>query len=79
MTTVKLGSQGLEVLYGCMGLTGMYNNPVTEEEGIAIIKEAFNAGITFLDTADVYGANHSNEYLVGKVKKFWLRNDFSGC
>nr|GLL25678.1 perakine reductase-like [Ipomoea trifida] len=70
MTTVKLGSQGLEVSrlgYGCMGLTGMYNNPVTEEEGIAIIKEAFNAGITFLDTADVYGANHSNEYLVGKV------------
>lgn len=72
MTTVKLGSQGLEVSrlgYGCMGLTGMYNNPVTEEEGIAIIKEAFNAGITFLDTADVYGANHSNEYLVGKALK----------
>nr|GMC82921.1 perakine reductase-like [Ipomoea batatas] len=73
MTTVKLGSQGLEVSrlgYGCMGLTGMYNNPVTEEEGIAIIKEAFNAGITFLDTADVYGANHSNEYLVGKDSLF---------
>lgn len=54
--------------YGCMGLTGSYNNPVTEEEGIAIIKEAFNKGITFFDTADVYGANHSNEYLVGEVK-----------
>ncbi|CAH9074009.1 unnamed protein product [Cuscuta epithymum] len=76
MPRVKLGSQGLEVSrlgYGCMGLTGMYNNPVPEEEGIAILREAFNKGVTFFDTADVYGADHSNEYLVGKALKHMPR------
>ncbi|CAA2989194.1 Hypothetical predicted protein [Olea europaea subsp. europaea] len=69
MPRVKLESQGLEVSklgYGCMGLSGVYNNPVPEEEGIAIIKEAFSKGITFFDTSDAYGLNHANEYLVGK-------------
>lgn len=49
-----------------MGLTGMYNAPLPEEAGISIIKEAYNKGITFFDTADVYGP-HTNEILVGKV------------
>ena len=49
-----------------MGLTGVYNAPVSEEEGISIIKYAFQKGITFFDTADVYG-DHANEVLVGKV------------
>lgn len=68
---VKLGNQGLEVSklgYGCMGLTGIYNNPVSEEDGISIIKYAFENGITFFDTADVYGAT-TNEVLVGKALK----------
>lgn len=68
---VKLGSQGLEVSklgYGCMGLSGIYNAPVSDEEGIAIIKDAFNKGITFFDTSDVYGAT-ANEVLVGKALK----------
>jgi len=68
---VKLGNQGLEVSklgYGCMGLTGIYNNPVSEEDGISIIKYAFEKGITFFDTADVYGAT-KNEVLVGKALK----------
>ncbi|XP_061340392.1 probable aldo-keto reductase 1 isoform X2 [Gastrolobium bilobum] len=68
---VKLGSQGLEVSklgYGCMGLTGVYNAPVTEEVGISLIKHAFSKGITFFDTADFYGA-HANEVLVGKALK----------
>ncbi|EPS58657.1 hypothetical protein M569_16153, partial [Genlisea aurea] len=73
MSVVKLGSQGLEVVsklgYGCMGLTGMYNDPVSEEDGIAILKEAFNQGITFFDSADVYGKDYANEYLVGKALK----------
>ncbi|KAF5454659.1 hypothetical protein F2P56_024307 [Juglans regia] len=66
---VKLGSQGFEVSklgFGCMGLSGIYNDPVPEEVGISIIKYAFTKGITFFDTADVYGAN-ANEVLVGKV------------
>jgi aryl-alcohol dehydrogenase-like predicted oxidoreductase len=52
--------------FGCMGLTGVYNSPLSEEAGIAIIKEAFNKGITFFDTADVYGPK-TNEILLGKV------------
>ncbi|GAV75778.1 LOW QUALITY PROTEIN: Aldo_ket_red domain-containing protein, partial [Cephalotus follicularis] len=68
---VKLGSQGLEVsklVYGCMGLTGIYNDPVSEEAGISIIKYAFDQGITFFDTSDIYGAN-ANEVLIGKALK----------
>ncbi|CAI9267134.1 unnamed protein product [Lactuca saligna] len=72
MPRVKLGNQGLEVSrlgYGCMGLTGIYNNPLPEEEAIKVLKEVFNRGITFFDTADVYGVQHSNEILVGKALK----------
>ncbi|KAF2284621.1 hypothetical protein GH714_028264 [Hevea brasiliensis] len=68
---VKLGCQGLEVSklgFGCMGLSGGYNAPVSEEVGISIIKEAFNSGISFFDTADIYGF-HTNEVLVGKALK----------
>jgi predicted oxidoreductase len=57
-----------------MGLSGMYNAPLPEEVGISIIKEAYSKGITFFDTADVYGP-HTNEILVGKVsfEMFFLR------
>ncbi|KAJ9180110.1 hypothetical protein P3X46_008395 [Hevea brasiliensis] len=51
-----------------MGLTGWYNTPVPVEIGISIIKEAFNKGITFFDTADIYG-HHANELLLGKALK----------
>ncbi|KAF3647345.1 putative aldo-keto reductase 2 [Capsicum annuum] len=72
MPRVKLGSQGLEVSklgFGSMGLTGVYNAPVSEEEGIAIIKEAFSKGVTFFDTSDIYGMDHGNESLVGKMRE----------
>ncbi|CAL5194623.1 unnamed protein product [Lathyrus oleraceus] len=68
---VKLGSQGLEVSklgYGCMGLTGVYNDAVSEDVAISLIKHCFNKGITFFDTSDVYAA-HVNEVLVGKALK----------
>ncbi|KAL9450814.1 hypothetical protein AB3S75_012534 [Citrus x aurantiifolia] len=73
---VKLGGQGFEVSklgFGCMGLTGMYNDPVPDEVGISIIKHAFDQGITFFDTADVYGPNNANELLVGKALKQFPR------
>ncbi|TYI02800.1 hypothetical protein ES332_A11G292800v1 [Gossypium tomentosum] len=69
---VKLGTQGLEVSklgFGCMGLTGGYSCPVSEEVGISIIKHAFHRGITFFDTSDMYGPK-TNEILVGKVDMF---------
>ncbi|KDP23656.1 hypothetical protein JCGZ_23489 [Jatropha curcas] len=68
---VKLGNHGFEVSklgLGCMVLSGVYNAPLPEEAGISIIKEAFERGITFFDTADVYGP-HTNEVLVGKALK----------
>ncbi|GMP40884.1 hypothetical protein CsSME_00011168 [Camellia sinensis var. sinensis] len=55
--------------YGCMGLTGIYNSPVSKEDGIAIIKHAFSRGVTFFDTSDIYGVDHANEILVGKALK----------
>ncbi|KAK7345912.1 hypothetical protein VNO77_16528 [Canavalia gladiata] len=69
---VKLGNQGLEVSrlgFGCGCLTGYYNAPLSHEDGSLIIKEAFNKGITFFDTADIYGHNHDNEFMVGKALK----------
>ncbi|GMY23096.1 probable aldo-keto reductase 1 isoform X3 [Fagus crenata] len=68
---VKLGSQGLEVSklgFGCMTLSGTYNSPLSEEDGISVIKHAFSKGITFFDTADAYGP-YSNEILIGKALK----------
>ncbi|KAG6533550.1 perakine reductase-like isoform X3 [Zingiber officinale] len=68
---VKLGSQGLEVSklgYGCMGLSGVYNDPVSDEVGVSIIKHAFDRGITFFDTSNIYGPC-TNEILLGKALK----------
>ncbi|KAF3967551.1 hypothetical protein CMV_008454 [Castanea mollissima] len=68
---VKLGNQGLEVSklgFGCISLTGVYNSPLPEEDGIAVIKYAFSKGITFFDSSDIYGP-HTNEILLGKALK----------
>jgi len=68
---IKLGTQGFEVSklgLGCMGLSAFYGSPVAEEDGISLIHYAFNRGITFFDTADVYGP-FTNEVLVGKALK----------
>lgn len=67
----KLGTQGLQVPvigFGCMGLTAAYPPFPSEEEGIALLKYAFEKGVTFFDTADMYGPS-TNEILVGKALK----------
>jgi aryl-alcohol dehydrogenase-like predicted oxidoreductase len=64
----SLGSSGLQVSaigLGCMSLSGVYGKS-GDDEGIALIREALDRGITFLDTSDAYGAGH-NEQLVGKA------------
>ncbi|KAK8709639.1 hypothetical protein V6N13_060652 [Hibiscus sabdariffa] len=70
---VKLGTQGLEVSrlgYGCASLSGLYNAPLSHEEGCSFIKEVFSKGITFFDTSDLYGNEpYDNEILVGKALK----------
>ncbi|XP_047083002.1 probable aldo-keto reductase 2 isoform X2 [Lolium rigidum] len=65
---MKLGSQGLEVSaqgLGCMGMSCAYGERRPEPEMIALLHHAVAAGVTFLDTSDVYGP-HTNEILVGK-------------
>uniref|UniRef100_A0A0A0LKS7 NADP-dependent oxidoreductase domain-containing protein n=1 Tax=Cucumis sativus TaxID=3659 RepID=A0A0A0LKS7_CUCSA len=69
---VKLGSQGLEVSrlgFGCAGLSGSLNSPLSHEEGCKIIKQAFIRGVTFFYSSDIYGADHDNEIMIGKALK----------
>lgn len=64
----QLGRQGLTVSMlglGCMGMSEFYG-PSEETESIATIHRAIDLGVTFLDTADVYGP-HKNEVLVGRA------------
>ena len=68
METRKLGSQGLEVSelgLGCMGMSEFYGT-TDEDESIDTIHRAIELGVTFLDTADMYGP-FTNEKLVGKA------------
>lgn len=63
----KLGTRGLEVSalgLGCMGLNFGYANSVTKEEAITLIRQAVDRGVTFFDTAEVYGP-FTNEEIVG--------------
>src|SRR4051812_6229696 len=71
MQTRELGRSGLKVSalgYGCMGLSGSYNAPLPKSEGIAMIRAAFERGVTFFDTAEAYGP-FANEELLGEAVK----------
>jgi aryl-alcohol dehydrogenase-like predicted oxidoreductase len=65
----KLGTSNLEVSalgLGCMGLSFAYGSPVDKQEGVALIRAAVDLGVTFFDTAEVYGP-FTNEELVGEA------------
>jgi aryl-alcohol dehydrogenase-like predicted oxidoreductase len=65
----KLGKSNLEVSamgLGCMGLSFGYGPPVAKDEGISLIRAAVERGVTFFDTAEVYGP-FTNEELVGEA------------
>jgi len=69
MQTRMLGNSGLEVSaigFGCMGLTSAYGQPGDREDMIALVRAAVERGITFFDTAEVYGP-FANEELVGEA------------
>jgi aryl-alcohol dehydrogenase-like predicted oxidoreductase len=64
-----LGKSGLEVSalgFGCMGISFGYGPATSRQEGIAIIRAAVDAGVTFFDTAEAYGP-FTNEELVGEA------------
>ena len=64
-----LGKTGLEVSalgFGCMGISQSYGRPSSREDGIAIIRAAVDRGVTFFDTAEVYGP-YTNEDVVGEA------------
>ena len=65
----KLGKSNLEVSalgLGCMGMSFSYGPPKDEQEMITLIHAAVDRGITFFDTAEVYGP-FTNEVLLGKA------------
>ena len=65
----KLGNSGLEVSalgYGCMGLSYGYGPAVARQDGIRLIRAAVERGVTFFDTAEVYGP-FTSEDLVGEA------------
>src|SRR5207253_240032 len=64
-----LGKSGLEVSalgFGCMGISQSYGRPSSREDGVAIIRAAVDRGVTFFDTAEVYGP-YTNEDVVGEA------------
>ncbi|PKQ65223.1 aldehyde oxidase [Labilibaculum manganireducens] len=69
MKTRKLGKQGLEVSalgLGCMGLSYGYGPAIQKSEAIKLIRKAYELGITFFDTAEIYGP-YLNEEVVGEA------------
>src|SRR6266851_1285317 len=65
----KLGKSNLEVSalgLGCMGMSFGYGPAVDKKEGITLIRAAVEGGVTFFDTAEVYGP-FTNEELVGEA------------
>ncbi len=64
-----LGTHGLQVSaigYGCMGLNHAYGAGIGRREAIALIRAAVELGVTFFDTAEVYGP-YTNEEIVGEA------------
>ncbi len=69
MQTRKLGPLTVSAIgFGCMGLSGVYNDPLDEGRAADVLKAAYDGGITFFDTAEIYGMQ-TNEVLVGKGLK----------
>src|SRR5512146_1810199 len=65
----KLGKSNLEVSaigLGCMGMSFSYGPPADKNEMISLLRKAVEHGITFFDTAEVYGP-FTNEELVGEA------------
>ena len=72
----KLGRSGLEVSalgLGCMGLSYGYGPATERRDAIKLIRGAFEAGVTFFDTAEAYGPFTNEEVLGEAVAPFVIR------
>src|SRR6476659_1987650 len=68
MKNRKLGKAGLEVSelgLGCMGLSHAYGPAMDKQDAIALVRAAYERGVTFFDTAECYGS-FTNEEIVGE-------------
>jgi aryl-alcohol dehydrogenase-like predicted oxidoreductase len=69
MQTRELGRSGLQVSaigLGCMGISFSYATKLSKDEGVDLIRAAVDRGVTFFDTAEVYGP-FTNEEVVGEA------------
>lgn len=69
MKTRELGRSGLKVSaigLGCMGISQSYGTPLSKDEGIKLMRDAVDRGVTLFDTAEVYGP-FENEEVVGEA------------
>jgi aryl-alcohol dehydrogenase-like predicted oxidoreductase len=69
MQTRELGRSGPQVSaigLGCMGISQSYGSPLPREDGVRLIRDAVERGVTFFDTAEVYGP-FANEEVVGEA------------
>jgi aryl-alcohol dehydrogenase-like predicted oxidoreductase len=69
MKARTLGTNGLTVSamgFGCMGIDFGYSHKLSKEDGITLIRQAADRGVTFFDTAEVYGP-WTNEIMVGEA------------
>src|SRR3984957_3515755 len=69
MQTRELGRSGVKVSaigLGCMGISFSYATALSKDEGVALIRAAVDRGVTFFDTAEVYGP-FTNEDVVGEA------------
>src|SRR5690242_6180370 len=69
MQTRELGRSGLRVSaigLGCMGISHAYGTDLAKSDGVRMIRDAVDRGVTFFDTAEVYGP-FTNEEVVGEA------------
>jgi aryl-alcohol dehydrogenase-like predicted oxidoreductase len=67
----KLGTLEVSALgLGCMSMAGVCNEPKPKNEMVALIRSAFDQGVTFFDTAEVYGPHYSEECVGEGLKPF---------
>ena len=67
MQTRNLGKLEVSAIgFGCMGISFSYGKPLPKHEGVKLIRAAVERGVTFFDTAEVYGP-FTNEDVVGEA------------